>query len=166
MKDVAQTQTQSITPGQSVTLTASWKGTYSWSTGATTRSITVNPLVTTSYTCRDAEGAANCISDQYTVNVNAPVVTGKGSEVREVSSEKNDFRIYPVPVRTGTLLYVNANSARPLELVVYNQTGQVMRKLSVRGTASIPTTGWLPGVYFLRSADPKVKGERKFIISE
>jgi hypothetical protein len=167
MKDVAQTQTLSTSPGQSVTLTASWKGTYSWSTGATTRSITVNPLVTTSYTCRDAEGAANCISDQYTVNVNAPVVTGRGSEVEgDLNAGKNGFSVYPVPVRSGTQLHVNATSARPLELVIYNQTGQVMRKLSVRGTASIPTTGWLPGVYFLRSADPKVKGERKFIISE
>ena len=42
LKDVAKTTTVNIAAGQSATLAASWNGTYNWSNGATTRSISVN----------------------------------------------------------------------------------------------------------------------------
>ena len=45
-----------ITAGQSVLLTASGASTYSWSTGATTNSITVSPTITTSYTVTGFNG--------------------------------------------------------------------------------------------------------------
>ena len=46
-----------ITAGQSVVLTASGATTYSWSTGATTSSITVSPTSTTSYTVTGTTGS-------------------------------------------------------------------------------------------------------------
>ena len=59
-----------ICPGQIVTLTASGANTYSWSGGATTSSITVNPSITTKYyvygtTC------SGVIKDSITVSVSA-----------------------------------------------------------------------------------------------
>ncbi len=63
--------TNSICTGGSTTLTASGGGTYSWSTGATSASINVNPAITTTYTVT-VTGASGCTSTaSRTVTVNA-----------------------------------------------------------------------------------------------
>jgi len=67
MKDVNKSTVYNITTGNSATLTASWPGNYSWSTSATTKSISVTPpLGANNYTVTDNYG---CITDQFTVNV-------------------------------------------------------------------------------------------------
>jgi hypothetical protein len=68
MKNVNRSSQIVITPGTSTVLTASWPGNYSWSTGATTRSITVNPTVNTVYTVSDGMG---CLTDTYNVTLSA-----------------------------------------------------------------------------------------------
>jgi hypothetical protein len=71
VKDVNKNLTQDIIFGQSANLQASWPGTtnYSWSTGASTRSINVSPAVGThNYSVTDNFG---CLTDQFTVNVNS-----------------------------------------------------------------------------------------------
>ena len=75
-KDVNKTQTTSVTQNQSITLTASWRGSYYWPNngGATTQSVTItNPVVGSfSYTVRDAN-AGSCIQDAFNITVNAPL---------------------------------------------------------------------------------------------
>lgn len=68
MKDVNDVKEITTRPGEAVTLTASWVGSYNWSTGATTRSITVTPMANTTYTVSDP---SLCIADQYSVSANA-----------------------------------------------------------------------------------------------
>ncbi len=68
---------QSICQGESVTLTASGGSTYSWNTGATTKSITVNPNETRTYTATVSEGSASD-SDSVQVTVNS-VTAGAGA---------------------------------------------------------------------------------------
>ena len=65
-----------ICEGSSTTLTASGGESYFWSTGATTTSINVNPIVTTTYTVVAKNGS--CLSDPfpYTVTVNPKPVIG------------------------------------------------------------------------------------------
>jgi len=71
--------TSSVCAGNSATINASGAVTYSWDTGATTASITVNPTATTSYivTGTDASGCTN--KDTAVVIVNSlpatPVIT-------------------------------------------------------------------------------------------
>jgi hypothetical protein len=66
MKDVDKTTNQTIPMGSSVTLTASWNGTYSWNTGATTKSVNVTPVTAeTTYTVQDGLG---CILDQFNIS--------------------------------------------------------------------------------------------------
>jgi hypothetical protein len=72
MQDVSRSTSQTVAVGSSVTLTASWVGSYLWSTGATTRSITVTPATegTTNYTVTDASSGA-CLNDAFTVNASS-----------------------------------------------------------------------------------------------
>jgi hypothetical protein len=62
------TGTNSICSGQSTTLTATGGGTYLWSTGATTPSISVSPMTTTVYTVTVSNGSCS-VTAPYTVNV-------------------------------------------------------------------------------------------------
>ncbi len=70
IKDVNKTTNYTISNGSSKMLTASWPGNYSWSTVATTRSITVTPPINaiTNYTVEDEYG---CISDQFNVTTSS-----------------------------------------------------------------------------------------------
>ncbi len=65
---------QNICNGAEVTLTATGGGTYSWNTGATTASITVNPAATTTYTVTVTNGSCTD-TDQVTVNVSEATVS-------------------------------------------------------------------------------------------
>ncbi len=68
-----------VCEGKPVTLTVSGAESYTWSTGATGASITVNPVKTTTYTVTPRTG--NCVGDpaSHTVTVNPkPVITFDG----------------------------------------------------------------------------------------
>jgi acid phosphatase type 7 len=67
MKDVNRHRVLSIHKGETVTLTASFTGSYRWSTGAATgRSILVKPSSTTVYTVKDPY---HCLEDRFEVRV-------------------------------------------------------------------------------------------------
>lgn len=55
--------------GQSTTLTASGGGTYMWSNGATTQSVTVSPMATTTYTVTVTSATGCTAEDEVTVTV-------------------------------------------------------------------------------------------------
>lgn len=66
MKDAGRDTELKIQKGESIALKASFVGSYKWSTKATTRSITVRPLKTTTYIVKDP---ANGITDRFRVVV-------------------------------------------------------------------------------------------------
>ncbi|NNK88853.1 MAG: hypothetical protein HKO90_11260, partial [Flavobacteriaceae bacterium] len=71
---------QNTPSGQSITLTASGGGTYLWSTGETTQSITVTPLLTTHYTVIVSNGVCED-SDTVVVSVNGQLSIYAGEDV-------------------------------------------------------------------------------------
>ncbi len=73
---------QMICFGESVTLTASGGSSYSWNTGATTKSITVNPTETTTYSVTVSEGSA---SDSDSVQVTVNNVTAEAGENQTIN---------------------------------------------------------------------------------
>ena len=71
---------QNICAGSSAILTASGGSSYKWSTGATSKSITVNPTSTTTYSVTVSDGA-NSGTDEVIVTVNALPVAKAGADV-------------------------------------------------------------------------------------
>lgn len=106
-----------IISGQNQTLTASWNGgSYVWSNGATTKSITVSPTSTTTYTVRDQY---SCIQDSYTVNV-APAI---GTGVSEVSGNLQDLNIFPNPFKRELTISYTATAAEKVQLEILDLQG-------------------------------------------
>lgn len=69
-KDAGKKVTINSLAGQNQTLTASWKGNYSWSTSATTQSINVSPTVNSVYLVSDPN---NCLKDTFNITIVPPV---------------------------------------------------------------------------------------------
>jgi hypothetical protein len=156
VKDAGKTSSYSTTAGQPITLTASWKGNYAWSNGATTQSITVSPSSTTTYTCTDG---SNCLSDSYTVNVTAaPVITMK------LKLGKSDYSAYPVPVKRGSTLNIAGdNEAVPAQII--NLQGQVLMQFRVQNLTLV-NTGSLPaGMYYFKADTKSGMITRKIIVA-
>ncbi|WP_219007743.1 collagen-binding domain-containing protein [Aquimarina litoralis] len=70
---------QNVCLGEEVTLTATGEGTFIWSTGETTESITVSPTETTTYTVTATSGSCEA-TDSVTVVVNDPVIVDAGED--------------------------------------------------------------------------------------
>jgi len=66
MKEVNKVTNVTMLLGNNTQLTASWPGNYNWSTGATSRSVVVNPITSTSYTVQDN---LQCLKDSFHVLV-------------------------------------------------------------------------------------------------
>jgi 3',5'-cyclic AMP phosphodiesterase CpdA len=70
VKDVNQDRNLTVEQGKSVNLEASFNGQHLWSTGATSKTITVSPTADTEYRVKDAQ---NCLNDVFRVKVTIPV---------------------------------------------------------------------------------------------
>jgi len=82
---VKKTTNLSIASGTPVTFTASWpSGTYKWSNGATTRSITVSPTTTITYTVSN-NTTGTCVSDAFKVTVTSGITARVMTDVTEVA---------------------------------------------------------------------------------
>jgi hypothetical protein len=148
MKDVSRSTNYSVTTGQSVTLTASWIGNYNWSTGATTRSITVSPSVNTSYSCND--GSTACLTDNFSVSV----TTARSPMVSEQS-----LTAYPIPIERGNTLFIRTGTWIPLEIALVDEKGVILKKLTASQSGRIETADLTAGIYFIRT----LSGDKPFM---
>jgi 3',5'-cyclic AMP phosphodiesterase CpdA len=159
VKDANKNTTVDINSGQQTVLTASWIGTYNWSTGATTRSITVSPASTTSYTVTD--GSSACITDQFTVNVSSGFA--RQSSAKE-TVKASSFAVYPTPVKRGTSITITGKGN--FELSVINEKGQQVKQLKVKERALMNTSDMPAGMYFIRNKQGGKDAVKKIIITD
>ncbi len=106
----------SIVKGESITLTASWPGKHVWSTGDTTRSITVTPLAEGDYTVTDVLGH---LADTNTVTFKTASVSVNNT-ASEVAVE-----LYPNPAtNNGTMLSIVGATDDEVDVTIANVIGQ------------------------------------------
>ncbi len=127
IKDANNTKTVTVAKGQPVTLDASWPGTYAWSSGAATRSITFTPAKDTVYTVKDSTGKS-CLADQFTIKV---IDTTKPSGVAVINS-MDDARIYPVPAREVLNLEMDNNTEGNYTFAIYDLQGRLVQSFTRR----------------------------------
>jgi acid phosphatase type 7 len=164
MKDVNKTTNVSITSGSSTTLTASWpSGTYSWSNGAITRSITVSPATNTTYSVSD-NASASCVTDIFNVTVGGGANIVAGKDVAEVSAYT--LQIQPTFVKKGQTIKVQTNSSETTTIVVVDISGRVVKTLQFTGSAFIDTQALQTGTYFIKVKDKKIAATQKFVVTE
>ncbi|HSK14149.1 MAG TPA: metallophosphoesterase, partial [Phnomibacter sp.] len=162
LKDVSTTEQVTISSGQSTTLTASWIGNYQWSNGATTRSITVNPAATATYSVTD--GSTACLTDHFTVNV-VPQGVPITLQSRSLPSGKQQIRVFPVPVVRGEKLTMVSGHPKPVEITILDGTGRIMERLRINGSLQINTSAFKPGLYFIQTNGPEGRQVAKFMVS-
>lgn len=105
MKDVNKSIDTLLCQGNSIVLSASWKGDYLWSNGSTAQSITVSPTSPAVYSVVD--GSNNCLVDNIHVNV-APSLFASSAvchnEIRQYSTPSISGATYQWTVVGGTIV--------------------------------------------------------------
>lgn len=129
-----------ICVGQSASISVTGADTYSWSTGATTSSITVSPTVTTSYSVTGTSNSNGCTT---TLPLSLTVSPCTGIEAL---SAANGLRIYPNPSRG--IFYLELPQAS--QLTVRNVLGDVILEGAFgEGTQAIDLGAYSEGVYVI-----------------
>lgn len=141
---IAATKTTQICKGVTNTLTANGAQSYTWSTGATTNSITVTPSVTTVYTLTALDNN-NCEGSQQIV-----VLVNKCTGIEETNLE-SIISIFPNP-NAGVF---SIHATRDLELRLFNTLGQLVKTISIEAASanSINVSELSNGVYLLKNAN-------------
>ena len=152
-KQVNKQQTLTYNSGSPVALTASWPGTYHWSSGETNRTINVSPTVSTTYTVSDNVG---CLTDMYIVNVANDDLRFDGQLV-----------LYPDPVNGVATIKVAIPDPATIDLQLTTSDGTVVFSKQYVNTSQVleqvplPT----PGLYwFIASIGTKIVGRMSFTL--
>ena len=162
MKDVNKTTDITISLGDSISLNASWIGTYNWSTGSILSSILVSPLSNTTYTVTDANG---CLTDVFNITVNIPF--GKNTNTYAKIKTEESLKLYPSLAPGGTIIKIIAgNTMNKINADVFDIQGRKVSSFSFTGSTSFNTSGLRPGMYKVRYVDKGKVYNSSFVITE
>lgn len=162
MKNVSTTSNINIPSGTPTQLTASWIGNYSWSTGETTRTITVSPTANTTYTVNDG---VSCLNDVFNITITGGL-RNKNTETTAETAADNHFRIIPTAVRRGQQVYVQAPTAEKMTATVTDASGRVMQTYQFSQSLYIPTDKLGAGVYFIRLSGKNKTITQKILVTK
>ena len=152
-KQVNRQQTLSLNPGESLTLKASWPGSYSWNTGETSRTINVSPAISTTYTVSDPGG---CLTDTYVVNVANQDLRFEGQMV-----------LYPDPASNAATIRIAVPAPATIDLQVTTSQGVVVFEKQYVNTAQVQEAITLagPGLYwFTAKVGTQLIGQMSFTL--
>ena len=152
MKDVNKTTNLSIPSGTPTQLTASWPGNYSWSTGETTRTITVAPTANSTYTVTDG---FSCLTDVFNLTVSG-AFRNIFTEATIEASRNTSVKITPTIVHKGQQVSVKSGNILPTEISLVDVNGRIIERFNSSQSFYIETSNLHNGIYFLRM---KLKGK-------
>jgi hypothetical protein len=111
MKDVKVQDTVEVLYGESVALSASWSGNYSWAPGVTTRTVTATPLADTLIEVKD-NATNTCLTDKHYVDVlcTTPDITTSPSDITRIGCD-------------AMVTYAITDTGRPAAAITYAFTG-------------------------------------------
>jgi methionine-rich copper-binding protein CopC len=159
MKDVSKNTNLNIIAGTPTQLTASWIGTYSWSTGETTRTITVSPNANTTYSVNDGAG---CLGDVFNITVSG------GQRAIPVTKSKatGSLSITPSPVHRGQQLFIQSGDAEPKKAAVLDAFGRLIQTYQLNQSLYISTEKLIPGIYYIRITGKSKTVTEKIVVTE
>ncbi len=119
IKDANRRDTFTITPGNSIELSANWIGGYVWSTSAGGKKITVSPTANTLYSVKDSN-ANTCINNEYYVKVQFPAGV-------QATVNNEDVIVYPVPANGILFAKLSGMINTGVQVEVLSLNGQVLQ---------------------------------------
>ena len=132
--------------GQARTLHAIGANTYSWSTGAGTSSINVNPTSTTTYTVIGTS-SVGCVSSS-TITQKVSSCTGLAKNVGDQT-----FQLYPNPSNGEFVL----EFTKEADLIIYNSIGQQVTTQRIYKGKNQMNVTLSPGVYLFSISEGNSK---------
>lgn len=165
MKEVNKISDITINAGTPVLLTASWPGTYTWSTGETTASITVSPLVNTTYTVADGLG---CITDVFNVTISSGLQQPFAAPMETMSKGGNGTfqKVYPTVLHRGDAINVRTGTSTVNEIQLADINGRVISRHRITGQVQISTEHLVAGTYFLMWYERNKPITTRFVVLE
>jgi hypothetical protein len=146
-------------------LTASWVGSYQWSTGETTRTITEPPGSETTYQVTDN---TKCLTDNFKV-IGATSKTAALKVESDAQKEKTlsgQLQIFPTVVQRGSRIKVQQPNGEQLVAQVFDVNGRLVYGATFSGTTYLETARLPLGLYLLRVQGGRSLKTQKFIIRE
>lgn len=141
-----------ICSGQTAIITASGAGSYAWSTGSTSNSISVSPTTNASYTVTGSTGEC---SGSSVVSIIVELCTGLAPSSEGLS----DIRLYPNPC--ASYLRVEAGSFSAYDLQIMDMTGRmIIAAKELSGNYEVGTQSLSAGLYVLHL---KSKDGQRFV---
>jgi len=128
-----------ICAGTAATITASGANTYSWSSGPTTSTIVVFPVLTTIYTVTGTD--ANGCSNTYTVQQDVQWCT----TLTEFNLGAENYKAFPNPFADEIKFSANEQ----VDITMYNELGQIVKQTSIKNSGSMATNDLSAGVYIV-----------------
>ena len=147
-----------ICAGESAKLTVSGANTYTWSTGATTTTVSVSPGTSTSYSVTGRNNAGCTNTAAYTQSVNACTSL--------VETEKSIFAVYPNP-GNGHFTIQSEGGVGQVFLEISDATGRVVYSShyeSNNSPVNINMADQAKGLYFLKISMAGTQQIKKLII--
>ncbi|MCK4562714.1 MAG: T9SS type A sorting domain-containing protein, partial [Flavobacteriaceae bacterium] len=134
--------------------------TYVWSTGATTKSIEVNPTRTTTYTLSATRGGVT--------NSDTIVVTVENCSTLSEKTKQDEFIVYPNPTN-GTIHIKASNNYDILNLNIYTIKGNVVYSGEIQTIdnafyKTVDLSSLTKGVYIVRLYNSDYHKTKKILL--